>query len=180
MLSYIYKCERPKGNTLSLYLLVLFVIIDNMLKLIEKELQLETLEHLYSNVEDLRLAWTKAMLPFNREQWIEWFKESKERKAYSLYLEKDGATIGHSAVLKYKSGPELSYMCFLIIDQELRGKGYGKELTRLTCDFVRQKIPSKEVYLMVSPENIPAYSCYLNSGFHYVDGTDPKRFKKLL
>lgn len=151
-----------------------------MLNLIEKDLDLEVLKSLYQNREDLQLAWTKAAYPFDEGQWRQWFKESSEKRAFSLYLEHNGEVIGHTAVLDYKTGAKVTYLCFLVIDRKYRGQGFGKSMVHLSCEFIRDKLRKSVAYLMVDPENKSALECYLSCGFSYVDGDNPRRYKKML
>lgn len=155
-----------------------------MLKLIEEEVLISKLQRLYRSEDDLRLAWTKGNWPFDPEQWKSWFVNTDEKATHSLYLYKEtpegSFTIGHGAILNYLQGASVAYLCFLIIDPQYRTQGYGRELVLKMCDYAKRTLNKKEIFLMVDPMNMPALNCYLSCGFSYVDGNNPRRYKKML
>lgn len=151
-----------------------------MLELIEKKLDLELLSALYSDREDLLLAWPKAKHPFCKNQWREWFEEGPQRESFSLVLYDGTVPIGHCAVAAYKEAPGVVYLCFLIIKKSHRGEGAGKVLVQKSCDFVKKRLKKKAVYLMVDKDNVDAWHCYKKSGFFHVDGQGTLRLKKII
>jgi len=151
-----------------------------MLLLQKKKPDLELLRELYQDEEDLKKSWTKANYPFDDNQWRDWFKGDSDKQCYSLYLMEGERVIGHGAVLDYISGAKVTYLCFLLIRPELRALGHGKTLVSMMCDFVKEELNKEEVHLMVDPLNLKAFNCYISCGFSYVEGDNPRRYKKML
>lgn len=54
---------------------------------------------------------------------------------------------------------------FVIINPDMRGKGYGKEMLQLGLKFVFDIYGAKRASLGVFENNIPAYNCYKAAGF---------------
>ena len=54
---------------------------------------------------------------------------------------------------------------FVIVDPEIRGKGYGRELLKLTIDYIRQNLTATRVDLGVFANNPKAAKCYESAGF---------------
>ena len=54
---------------------------------------------------------------------------------------------------------------FIIVDDSLRGKGYGKELIRQTIEYARKNLNATSISLGVFKNNPPALHCYKSIGF---------------
>ena len=54
---------------------------------------------------------------------------------------------------------------FIIVDDSLRGKGYGKELIRQTIEYARKNLNATSISLGVFKNNPPALHCYESIGF---------------
>lgn len=54
---------------------------------------------------------------------------------------------------------------FVIVDDEKRGKGYGREMLQLTLQYARELWPAKRVTLGVYSNNPGAHKCYQMAGF---------------
>ena len=57
---------------------------------------------------------------------------------------------------------------FIIVDDSLRGKGYGKELIRKTIDYARKNLNATSISLGVFKNNPPALHCYESVGFRKI------------
>ena len=57
---------------------------------------------------------------------------------------------------------------FIIVDDSLRGKGYGKELIRKTIDYARKNLNATSISLGVFKNNLPALHCYESVGFRKI------------
>ena len=57
---------------------------------------------------------------------------------------------------------------FIIVDDSLRGKGYGKELIRQTIDYARKNLNATSISLGVFKNNPPALHCYESVGFRKI------------
>ena len=54
---------------------------------------------------------------------------------------------------------------FVIVDPELRGKGYGKQMLLLGIGYVRENMPAHRIDLGVFAGNESAQHCYASVGF---------------
>jgi RimJ/RimL family protein N-acetyltransferase len=57
---------------------------------------------------------------------------------------------------------------FVIVDESLRGKGYGKELILQTIEYARKNLNATSISLGVFKNNPPALHCYESVGFRKV------------
>ena len=79
--------------------------------------------------------------------------------------------VGH-IMLRY---PNLSKtvirLGFVIVDDNLRGKGYGKQMLRLAIQKAKNEFGAKKITLGVFDNNPSAFHCYESVGFKVI-GTD--------
>lgn len=54
---------------------------------------------------------------------------------------------------------------FVIIDDEMRGKGYGREMVKLALQYAKKRWPAKRATLGVYANNPGAHKCYQMAGF---------------
>ncbi|MBE5958928.1 MAG: GNAT family N-acetyltransferase [Lachnospiraceae bacterium] len=54
---------------------------------------------------------------------------------------------------------------FVIVDDKIRGKGYGKRMMKLAIQYAFDILKAKKVTLGVFENNMPAYYCYKAAGF---------------
>lgn len=68
---------------------------------------------------------------------------------------------------KYDFCPENSLgVRALLVDHRHQGKGIAKQAIQQFADFAKRHYPEFDaLYLTVNCRNIPAYQCYLKSGF---------------
>ncbi len=57
---------------------------------------------------------------------------------------------------------------FIIVNPDVRGKGYGKAMLQLGLKFAFEVYGAKKVSLGVFENNLPAYHCYKAAGFNDV------------
>ena len=60
---------------------------------------------------------------------------------------------------------------FVIVDDELRGKGYGKQMLQLTIRRAKDELGAQRITLGVFDNNLIALHCYASVGFKVI-GTD--------
>jgi len=60
---------------------------------------------------------------------------------------------------------ETARIGFVIVDDSLRGKGYGREMLKLTLDYARKNKQAKRATLGVYSNNPGAHKCYQMAGF---------------
>ena len=58
---------------------------------------------------------------------------------------------------------------FVIVDDQLRGKGYGKQMLQLAIQKARQEFGAKKITLGVFDNNPSALHCYKSVGFKVND-----------
>jgi len=85
---------------------------------------------------------------------------------YPKTLEKDGNIIGHIILRNPEfKNQKLIRLGFIIVDPNLRGKGYGKILINNAIDFARKELNASEITLGVFYNNESALKCYESVGF---------------
>lgn len=83
----------------------------------------------------------------------------------------EGNIVGH-IILRYpKSSKTIIRLGFVVIDDRLRGKGYGKQMLQLAIKKAQQEFGAKKITLGVFDNNPSAIHCYESVGF-VVTGTD--------
>lgn len=86
-------------------------------------------------------------------------------------LTDEGKTVGFFCYSVNKETNE-GMLKFVMIDPELRGRGYGREMVRLAVKYGFEFTGAKAVQLNVFSENINARKCYLSAGFKERSNTD--------
>lgn len=99
----------------------------------------------------------------------EMMMQYKGCKMYPLTMVEGGRTVGH-LLLRYPScDKDVIQFGFVIIDDVLRGKGYGKTLLKLAIDYARDILHAKRITLGVLCDNHSAFECYHSVGFTAID-----------
>ena len=86
-------------------------------------------------------------------------------------IDDDGHVVGH-IMLRYPdpSKPVIRFG-FVIVDDNLRGKGYGKRMLQLAIQKATREFGAKKISLGVFDNNPSAFHCYESVGFK-ITGTD--------
>lgn len=81
-------------------------------------------------------------------------------------VDEEGRPVGH-LIIRYPNENDDSSVRFgfVIVDPEIRGKGYGRELLRLAIDYVRNNLTATRIDLGVFVNNPKARRCYESVGF---------------
>ena len=81
-------------------------------------------------------------------------------------IDGSGKMIAH-LIIRYPSETDDSSVRvgFVIVDPDLRGKGYGSELLRRAVGYVRENLSAKRIDLGVFVNNPKAQKCYEAAGF---------------
>ena len=89
--------------------------------------------------------------------------------------DEDGNVAGHF-IIRYPDpdNDDSVRFGFVIVDPDIRGKGYGRQMLLLGIEYVRQKFGAGRIDLGVFDNNPKARSCYESVGFtecgeHLVD-----------
>ena len=81
----------------------------------------------------------------------------------------DGKVVGH-IMLRY---PDISKTVirfgFVIVDDNLRSKGYGKQMLQLAIQKAKEEFGAKKITLGVFDNNPLAFHCYESVGFKVID-----------
>lgn len=89
-----------------------------------------------------------------------------------MTLEVDGSIVGHCILRTPSSDKSAFRIGFVIVDNKLRGKGYGKLLVNLAVDYAKNTLHSSRIDLGVFENNENAISCYKRLGFEFESGAD--------
>lgn len=135
----------------------------------------------------------RSFLPSDAQEILDWCTTKREFRLWSADRYKDfpakpedmlmqyeddnifpftavaeGRVVGH-IILRYPTSDKtLIRFGFIIVDKNLRGKGYGKEMLRLAIDYAINKLSAKKITLGVFNENASALNCYKSVGFRIV------------
>jgi len=73
--------------------------------------------------------------------------------------------IGHLILRNPGNEKNVIRLGFIIVDNKIRGKGYGKALINLAIKYAREELNASEINLGVFKNNESAYRCYSSVGF---------------
>ena len=81
-------------------------------------------------------------------------------------VDEDGKPVGH-LIIRYPNENDDSSVRFgfVIVDPEIRGKGYGRELLLLAKEYVKNNLTATRIDLGVFDNNPKARKCYESVGF---------------
>ena len=88
---------------------------------------------------------------------------------YPMTLIDDNNIVGHIILRNPDpSHKEIVRLGFIIVNDSLRGKGYGKLLIKEAIKYTKINLNAKEINLGVFENNDNAYYCYKSAGFEEV------------
>jgi len=80
-------------------------------------------------------------------------------------IDEDGKIVGHF-MLRYPDATRVVVRFgFVIVSNQLRGRGYGKRMMRLAIDKAIREFGAKKITLGVFDNNPEAFHCYESVGF---------------
>lgn len=104
--------------------------------------------------------------PITSDDINEFYKNAKEQSFFCpLTLEDNGKTIGHIILRKKDQNKNIIRLGFVIVDNSIRGKGYGKKLLEESIKYAKEKFNAEKLSLGVFTINTSAYKCYESVGF---------------
>ncbi|WP_428231020.1 GNAT family N-acetyltransferase [Flavobacterium sp.] len=112
--------------------------------------------------ELMQFAGPEFTFPLTAEQ-IEKSLSDKNRIAFTVVAVYDDSIIGHCEICFKDNFANLGRI--LILDQESRGKGLGKQIVTLLLEFILEHSAQRNVELNVFDFNISAIKCYEKIGF---------------
>ena len=86
-------------------------------------------------------------------------------------INNDGKVVGHIMLRFPDSSKTVIRFGFVIVDNNLRGKGYGKQMLQLAIQKAKEEFGAKKITLGVFDNNPSAFHCYESVGF-IVTGSD--------
>ena len=88
---------------------------------------------------------------------------------YPLTAVVDGEVVG-SLILRYIDEKQaVLRVGFVIVDDSIRGKGYGKQMLQLAIKYAFDILGAEKMTLGVFDNNPSAYYCYKAAGFKEID-----------
>lgn len=84
---------------------------------------------------------------------------------YPMTLVDKEKMIGHLILRNPDSNKYIVRLGFIIVNPDLRGKGYGKILIKEAIKYAKNTLNAKEINLGVFENNESAYHCYKSVGF---------------
>ena len=81
------------------------------------------------------------------------------------FVDDDNQVIGHLIFRNPGEDKTVVRLGFIIVDNEIRGKGYGKTLLNLAIKYAKDVLNATEINLGVFKNNENAYRCYSSVGF---------------
>ncbi len=84
---------------------------------------------------------------------------------FPLTFEENGVVVGH-LILKYVDEDHHTMrMGYIIVDNDIRGKGYGREIMKKAMEYAVSNLGANKFTLGVYKRNTPAYNLYKSLGF---------------
>lgn len=123
------------------------------------------------------LSWTKNKLEFRKwsaDRYPDYpaipedmARQYDANNIHPLTAEDDeGNIIGHIMIrIPNAALPQNVRLGFIIVDDSLRGKGYGKQLILQTIEYAKQELNATHISLGVFLNNPSALHCYESVGF---------------
>ncbi|MBQ8001457.1 MAG: GNAT family N-acetyltransferase [Ruminococcus sp.] len=99
-------------------------------------------------------------------------KENHKGLVYPLMLTDGENTVGHLIVRVLDAEQGVIRFGYIIVDSQIRGKGYGSKMLRMALEYACDKLGAKRVTLGVFENNPNAYRCYKAVGFKQFDSTE--------
>ena len=84
---------------------------------------------------------------------------------YPMTLVDEDKIIGHIILRNPNSNKDIVRLGFIIVNPDLRRKGYGKILIKEAIKYAKNTLNAKEINLGVFENNESAYHCYKSVGF---------------
>ena len=86
-------------------------------------------------------------------------------------IDGEGEVVGHIMLRYPDPSKTVIRFGFVIVDDQLRGKGYGKQMLQLAIQESKEEFGAKKITLGVFDNNPSAFHCYESVGFKVI-GTD--------
>ena len=98
-------------------------------------------------------------------------KSSNEAPFFPMVLTENDKVIGHIVIRNPEEDKQIIRFGFIIVNSEIRRKGYGKKLLTEAIKYAKNEFNAKEINLGVITTNISAIECYKSLGFEITSTT---------
>lgn len=96
-------------------------------------------------------------------------RDKNNEKIWGMTAFDDAGIIGHFTMrFPEDNNLEEIRLGFVIVDDKVRGKGYGREMLSLATQYAFDFVKAKKISLGVFENNIAAIKCYESCGFQRV------------
>lgn len=116
---------------------------------------------LVSAVMGFRLGVTEH----NVQEWLAHGGVSGDDLLFTALTTDDGNPIGYVKAFRFDRFSRTTWVGLSVFDETDIGKGYGRRMLTLLCDYLQKQLGVRKVSLEVVAENAPALSLYSNMGF---------------
>lgn len=103
--------------------------------------------------------------PATARDLIEYYDGLDRDTHFPMTLTEDGKIVGHLLLRYTDEAKTVVRFGFVIVDDALRGRGYGKKMLLAAMDYAFGNLKAKEITIGVFENNTQAYRCYLSVGF---------------
>ncbi len=119
--------------------------------------------------EKLFYMWSanKFQYPLTEDQLAK-YKENYDKDEngwITTAIDEKGKPVGHFLMRMADYENESIHMGFIVVDPEIRGKGYGKEMLELAIKYAFEILKVSRITLAVYDTNPSAHNCYKSIGF---------------
>lgn len=117
--------------------------------------------------------------PITAEEIIENYGRCQKKTFFKpMMLEDDGVPVAHLILRTPNDDPKVIRLGFIISDNGLRGRGYGRAVTLAGIEYAKKRLGATEVNLGVFLNNENAVSLYSSLGFVFEaeDGDEIRSF----
>lgn len=113
--------------------------------------------------------------PLTEDQLNAYYRSQDNNEGFWTMTAFDQEGPAGQMVMKFMDEEKsLLRLCYILIDPEKRGRGYGKEMVGLGVKFGFEIVKAKTLSLGVFEHNLPARRCYESIGFKVVQEEEPK------
>lgn len=88
---------------------------------------------------------------------------------YPMTAFNENGIVGHLIMRFTDENKKILRFGFVIVDDKIRGMGYGKEMIALSLKYAFEIFKADKVTIGVFENNMPAYYCYKGAGFNDSD-----------
>lgn len=108
----------------------------------------------------------------------DYYDQNKDNDSFwAMTAFDDSGLVGHLIMRFPDSDRSKLRFGFVIVNDSLRGRGYGKEMLTLAAKYAFEIVKVQRITLGVFENNERARRCYESCGFRAVKGAEPERYE---